>query len=345
MFLFHFTIAVLQAEVFISPGFLYVAIAVTTGLIFLLVVSLLVLLLVKNSRSLKQKELQHQFKDWLVGIILEETDVDHLEFEVPHDIRKLLKNSFARQVLLQELKGLKQSLSGQPSENLEKLYRQLNLQTISCGSLQRRLWHLKSKGIQELAAMNQQGVTQDLFLLTNHKHPNVRMEAQIAMVVLKQYEGLQLFENLVYPLTEWHQIKLLQLLAHQPIPSEAAIVRWLHSSNYSVVQFALKLIGEQHALYFQEEVIACLYHTDETVRRQAIICLGYIPSARASASLKRLFACEPHKDLQLVILNELIRSGAIDDLLFLQTLQENTDIDIKLAADRATYYLLNHAVA
>ncbi|MFC6997795.1 HEAT repeat domain-containing protein [Rufibacter roseus] len=335
----------LQTETLVSPRFFYIAIAVTSAMIFMLVVAMLLLLLLKNGSTKRQKRLQAQFKDWLVGIVLEETEEHHHKFEVPQEIKDLLKNSFARQVLLQELKNLKQSLSGQPGENLEKLYRQLGFRTISYNNLHSSHWHLKARGIQELAVMHQTDLIYEIIPLTNHKHPGVRMEAQIAMVFLKQYEGLQFFENLLYPLTEWHQVKLLQLLASYPIPSEETIVKWLHSSNNSVVQFALKLIGEQHASYFQEEVIACLSHKDEVVRRQAIACLGEIPSAPAATALTKLFSHETSKDLQMTILAELLKTGTADEIPFLHELKQTEDIDIKMAADRAIHFLKNQMVA
>ncbi len=335
----------LQIEAFTSPRFFYVAIGITSGLILVLVGCMLALLLLKNAAQARQLRLQYQFKDWLVGILLEEAVEAGHAFDVPQDIARLLKKGFARRVLLQELKSLKQSLSGQPGENLEKLYRQLGLPELSLRNLHSSQWHLKAKGIQDIAIMNVPELMPEIYPLTNHRHPAVRMEAQIAMVFLQQYEGLHFFEELAYPLTEWHQVKLLQLLASQQIPSEEVITRWLHSSNASVVQFALKLIGEQHASNFQHEVIACLSHPDETVRRQAISCLGEIPSGLASTALKKLFLTEADKDLQMTILTELSKTGAPEDLPFLQELQQNSDADIRLAADQAIRHLQTQAEA
>ncbi|WP_157593018.1 HEAT repeat domain-containing protein [Rufibacter tibetensis] len=335
----------LQAQANVNPKFFYIAIAFTTALILVLVMALLVMLLLKNEANLKHQQLQSQFKDWLVGIILEETDEHHQSFDVPENIRQLLKKRFAKRVLLQELKGLKYSLSGQPGQNLEKVYRQLDLQLLSSKNLRSKKWHLKARGIQEVAAMNHTELIEDITLLTNNKNPGIRMEAQIALVLLQQYKGLHFFENLVYPLTEWHQIKLLQLLANQPIPSEEVITKWLLSSNASVVQFTLKLIGEQHASHFQNEVISCLSHKSEIVRKQAIICLGEIPSAPAASALKFLYAHETDKELQMTILAELIKTGTATDVPFLLELQQTQDADIKLAIDKALSYLQEQVVS
>lgn len=260
MYRSSYPVILLQAETLVQPRHFYAAVALFSGLILVLIITMLFIMLIKKKAIIQQKQLQLQFKDWLVGVILEETDEHHQGFEVPESIQGLLRLSFVSQELLQELKRLRNSLSGQPGENLEKLYRQLGLSELSARNLRSSRWYSKAKGIQELAVMNQVEFAEGIFPLTNHRHPVVRMEAQVALVFLKQYEGLGFFENLVYLLTDYHQVKLLQLLASQPIPSEKVISRWLRSSNASVVQFTLKLIGEQHAGNFQDEVIDCLCH-------------------------------------------------------------------------------------
>jgi hypothetical protein len=340
-----YSLILLQTEAYIRPGHFFAAVVLFSGLILVLIAGMGFILIRKNRRALREKQLQGLFQDWLVGIILEETDAQHPGFAVPEGIRRVLLQGFARQELLQELQRLKKSLSGQPAENLEKLYRQLDLAGLSARSLRSRRWHRKARGIQELAAMNQAGFVAEIYPLTNHRHPVVRMEAQIALVFLQQYQGLGFFEDLVHPLTQWHQMKLLQLLASQPIPSAADITRWLQSPNVSVVQFTLRLIGEQHAGNFQQEVIACLCHPDETIRRQAIACLGEIPSAPAAKALRDLFRREPDKSLQIAILAELIKTGTAGDRPFLQELRQAPDAEIRLAADKALLQLQSQVAA
>jgi hypothetical protein len=340
-----YCLILLQTEAFIRPEFFYPVIISFCGLILVFLTVMLIILLRKNWITIRQKYLQLQYKDWLVGIILEEADAPQQAFAVPAKIGVLLQQSFSRQQLLQELKQLKSSLSGKPAENLEKLYRQLGLAAISARSLRSRRWYCKAKGIQELAVMNQKDFAPEIYPLTQHPHPVVRMEAQIAMVCLQQYQGLRFFESLVYPLTEWHQVKLLQIMSSQALPPKEVIARWLQSPNASVVQFTIKLIGEQHALTFEQEVIACLSHPQETVRRQAIACLGDLPSAPAAKALRDLFSRETNKDLQIGILAGLTHSGATNDLPFLEELLKDQDADIRLEAEKTLLHLQSQVIA
>ncbi|MEP7109077.1 MAG: HEAT repeat domain-containing protein [Ferruginibacter sp.] len=300
---------------------------------------MLLILLGKKRILIKTGLIASQLEEWLMDVILENnSEINHV-FLIPREIKLLLQSKFARSILLGELITLKKSLSGNSGDNLEKIYNQLNLKEISLKRLTSKLWHVKAKGIQELAIMNQHSNNAIILELTNHQDHMVRMEAQTALVRLRGYKGLQFFDNLTYPLSEWHQLNLLSLLAHQPITGENGIFNWLHSSNVSVLQFSLKLIGEQHAMEFHEEVVKCLSHPNEIVRREAILCLAQMPSNAAAEELNRQFTVEPEKNLRVCIINEFRRTGSDLDLPFLQTLQHDEDVDIKLAANKTVLYL------
>jgi hypothetical protein len=335
--------ALQQLARFTSIELFFIAIGTLTTIIIALIGAILYIMLAKRNIGNRQAQLQQQFKYWLVSIILQEPDQQVQRFEIPDDIKPLLYRRFARKALLTELIRLKSDLSGQSGNNLIKLYTELQLDRLSAYDMRNGRWYVKAKGIQELAVMEQVSYVDEIYPLANHRHPMVRMEAQIALVCLQQYEGLSFFENLKYPLTEWHQIKLLQLLANHPIPSETIVNSWLNSPNPSVVQFALKLIAEQHATQFQNEVIARLSHPNNAVRNQAIACLGEIPSAPAATALRTHYSSESSKVLQLTILSGLMKTGTAGELPFLQELQLAPDESVRLAALKTIKHLQQQA--
>ena len=265
-------------------------------------------------------------------IILEENGDPNKPFNISAHIKYLLKKKLAKKVLLHEFIKLKKSLSGVPGDNVQKLYEQLGLNELSRARMNSKKWHLKAKGIQELAIMNQISYSPAILSLTNHKHPMVRMEAQTAMVHLHKYKGLDFFNNCTYPVTEWHQVNLLHLLSHQPVARVHGISNWLQSDNNTVVQFTLKLIGEQNAEEFCEEVVNLLYNNNLDVRRCAILCLGEILSDQAIEGLKKHFSKEKSKELKLCIISQLQKADAESTFKFFIDLQLNKDAEIKLVS-------------
>lgn len=273
-------------------------------------------------------------------IVLEEDNNTNHVFHIPKPIQRLLKNKQAKKILLQELVKLKKSLSGVPGDNVQKLYEQLRLDELSRQRLNSKKWHIKVRGIQELAIMNQFADSSNILSLTNNDNTMVRMEAQTAMVHLKKYKGLGFFNTLTYPVSEWHQMNLLQLLSNYPVAPVHGIKNWLQSSNTSVVQFALKLIGEQHAEEFCDEVINCLDDFDIGVRLSAILCLGNILSVSAIEALKKHFPNEENKELQQCIINQLQKTETEEETQSYNDLQPNKDTDIELVS----HSTINHPV-
>ncbi|MEO6547073.1 MAG: HEAT repeat domain-containing protein [Ferruginibacter sp.] len=307
-------------------------------LIVVLVAGILLTMFRKKIISEKRSTIVGQLEDWIMEVVLDDVEVGKT-FEIPAMIGKILKIQLAKRVLLRKLMELKKSLSGVSGENIQRVYQQLNLQEISLKRLNSRYWHIKARGLQELAVMHQDAFHEKVFKFTNDEVNMVRMEAQISMVRLQGYKGLQFFDILSYPLSEWHQLNLLSLLGHLPLSNEAGILNWLQSSNISVIQFSLKLIGEQHAVEFHDEVIKCLSHPHVIVRREAILCLGQMPSNEAAIALKAHFENEPDRNLRMILIQILTKTGSHLDLPFLQPLQNADDEDIKLVANRSVLYL------
>lgn len=324
----------------VRPGYLYLAIALFVFITLVLVVCMIVVMLKKKTAAAIRSTIAGQLENWIMDIILENAPAEK-DFEIPATIRILLHAKIAKKVLLDELVSVKKSLSGVSGLNVERVYHQLDLCSLSLNKLASHHWHIKAKGIQELAIMNENRFIENIFSLTNNKDLMVRMEAQTAMVRMEGYKGLAFFESLTYPLSEWHQLNLLYLLANHPVTESEDVKNWLHSSNPSVVQFGLKLIAEQHASQFHQDVVTCLTHPGETVRKEAILCLGQLPSLEAAEELNQHYNSETDKNLRICIINEFQKTGSDIDLPFLESLQFTDDADINLAANKSVLYLKN----
>jgi hypothetical protein len=337
-----YKLVLLDKVAFMRAEYLHLAIIFFSFVTLVLVISMIAIVLYNKNLQKIRHHIASQLEAWIMDIILDASiGADHV-FPIPEDTRLLLNKKLARKVLLRELVKVKKSLSGISGDNLEKIYTQLNLQEISLQRTTSKHWHVKAKGIQELATMNQHKYLDTIYRLTNDQDLMVRMEAQTAMVRLKGYKGLDFFNALTYPLSEWHQLNLLYLLANQPITEQTGILNWLHSSNPTVVQFSLKLIAEQHASEYYGDVLSCLQSPHAIVRKEAILCLAQIPSNETTAELTAHFNGEDNKNLRLCIIKEFERTGFGEDLSFLKSLQHSADVDVQLAANKTILYFQKH---
>jgi hypothetical protein len=249
-----------------STVFFIVAIVVVLQVVF-------VVLSRKNQGRASINKIRTELMEWISMVALDETEGSEKKFELPAEIEALLKQKLGRKVLLVELLKLKKDFSGSAADNLRILYQQLNLHSDSLRKLNSRKWHRVTKGIQELAIMEQFDRTDAILRLTNHGNPHIRMEAQAAMVHMLGYKGLAFLGMIDYPITEWNQLSLLHLLENKPFEECDQIPNWLQSKNASVVKLTIRLISQQNLLQFEEHLQEKLTDENELVQVIALSAL------------------------------------------------------------------------
>jgi HEAT repeat protein len=304
-------------------------------LILVLIVVILCMMIWKRRYASRHKKISAQFAAWLTAIVFEEYDNNTRPvFPIPGHIGKLLAKRNGREVLLSELITLKKNLSGSAGQNLQILYNQLQLEILSLQKLNSPAWHIKARGMQELAIMNQRQHFRTICGYLNNTHPYLRMEAQTALVRFHGFKGLNFLNTTSYLLSEWQQLSLLQLLLHEPATTGINFKRLLRSSNASAIQFALRLIIEQNDTAYYDHVKACLSHSNNAVKKQAVYCMAELATYDTASML--LDECMQYdREVQLTVLEVMAKIGSTAELPFLYKLTLSTDPAIRLACMKA----------
>jgi hypothetical protein len=314
-----------------SPGhlltgakWLAVAIAVIVGIIYLH-------LFIKKRDFFYKKRIRIYLENWITQVIMEEEiDTDKLL----RNFRRILFSRAARQFAIDELIVCKKNFSGGVTENIIWLYLQLGLKKDSLRKLRTTApWHIRAKGIQELYLMEQQDVLKIIYKNTNSNNEFVRMEAQTGVINLTGFPGLRFLDVVSYPITEWQQLKLLEQLRLHPVKQDLSgkIPNWLHSSNTTVIVFALKLADEYQVFPVKDQVMACMERADKTVRSQALKTLVRLADETTAALLAGYFPNESPAN-QLYILDALRTLATENETAFLVSLLEHENDTVKLKA-------------
>jgi len=309
--------------------------AVMVGTLLSITIFILIYLVRKRNHERKLDEWRKQLSGTLQTAIFFEsgentTDTIPLTFKTMRG----LKHPAFRQLLIDELVQGRKSLTGTAATNLVLLFNQLGLSRFSLQKLNSRLWHIKARGIQELAIMEQRQLVKRIYRLTNARHELVRMEAQSAIVQLYGFEGLRFLDIIDTPISEWQQITLLRLLARMPGIRPEKIAHWLSSTNDSVRIFALKMTAEHHLHQLHDRVIPCLRHPHPSVRIQTVRCLKEVYSDATSGALIHVYSTQTIP-CRLAILDLLGNIGAPDNDIFLAQQLADGDDMLKLGAARA----------
>ncbi|WP_088341166.1 HEAT repeat domain-containing protein [Robiginitalea sediminis] len=237
------------------------------------------------------------------------------------EIRELLKNPFNRRILSEVLMDLKTDVSGSARVKLLRLYRDLGLHQDAYTKLKSWRWERVSQGIRELTEMEVEKAYTLIRPFVNDKRGVIRKQAQLATVSLRE-EGLSFFMDTArYSISEWQQIKLLEILRQREDYNPPRFRDWLTSENRDVVLFALRLIRHYNQNDAEPAIIRLLQHRNTMVKMAAAECIRDFRFKAARDPLKVIFR-KSGEALKLLILEALSSIGDAHDLPILQQISE-----------------------
>jgi hypothetical protein len=255
------------------------------------------------------------------------------KFTISAQLEKLLLKKYYRLLALDELLICKKYLKGSAMNMVVQLYEQLQLRKETDKKLKSPIWSRVVKGIQEIYIFDQYDAMDQLFAFADNENPFIRSEAQFGLVNLQGFEALKFLKRIHNSLSSWDQINLLhQLNLFEPKPL-VEMPEWLVLENESVVLFALKLLEAYPDEQYYPNMITCLHHGNEAIRKQVIRCCSNIAQSDTCSLLEAQFLKETINN-QLGVLETLKKIHAIPRKDFLlQNLNHPDDRVKQLAAE------------
>jgi len=307
------------------------------GLMVLVFIFILIFSFYKRSVEKKKKSWQDDVATIISEAIFFEDDASSV-IEINPERRQIFDNKTFRQYFIDEVIHAKKNLSGAPVLNLVHLYEMLELDKDSLEKIKNKKWHIKAKGIQELAIMQQEKYVKQIFRLTNDTHELVRNEAQCALVHFYDFKGLRFLNVISHPVSQWQQIQLLNYLHDSQAVNPVQLKKWLKLSNHSVVTIAVRLASFYNCMEVYEEIIACLQNGTAEVKMNALEYLKKIHKDNTADEIIKCYACSG-KQVKLSILSVLHETANEKHITFLMKQLHNPDDTIKLAAAKVLSFI------
>ncbi|WP_394748778.1 HEAT repeat domain-containing protein [Spongiimicrobium salis] len=236
-------------------------------------------------------------------------------------IRESLKDNFNREVLSEVLLDLQKDVSGDTRKRLYKLYKDLGLHLDAFQKLKSWRWEVVSSGILELTQMKVEESYTFITKFVNDKRSVIRKQAEIATVTLK-HEGINYFlDTTKYTISEWQQLKLLDVLRNQEDFQAPKFKVWLTSKNKDVVLFALRLIKYYNQSDANASIIHLVRHKNNEIKAEAIHCIKEFCVFEALDTLKQVFK-KCNADIKLLILDAIAELGDHDQIPFLKAVEQ-----------------------
>ncbi len=248
------------------------------------------------------------------------------------EVRELIRDAFTRRLLAEILLDLQKDVSGDTLKRLFKLYQDLGLHQDAYLKLRSWRWEVVSKGILELTKMQVLDSYPFITRFLNDKRSTIRKQAEIATVTLK-HEGINFFlDSTRYRISEWQQLKLLDVIRNFEDFNPPRFKVWLTSKNRDVVLFALRLIKYYKQNDANASITQLVKHKNDQIKTEAINCIKEFCVKEALDTLKNVF-WKCRVDIKLLILDTVAALGDEQDLTFLQLVEKKeTNFIIKSKA-------------
>jgi hypothetical protein len=300
-------------------------------IVFIATMIILLIIILLNRKRMEKEEQLHQY-------LLEKYQsliINYLfGFASPEEFRSIASDTYRRQVLIDQMIDVSINLKGEENKKLISLYKLLNLDKDSINKAHSRRWHIKIKGIRELAFMNIKDANAIIYKALNSSNEILRMEAQIALVRLNDDNPFEFLSHLTSHFSLWEQITLHELIVHHNIPLPS-FQKWLTSPNPTVVTFALRMIREFKQKESEDNILETLFHQDPSVRYLAVQVAGDLDMRSTLETMKHMYKYQEYK-ICLEIIKSMGKMPDVSMIGFLKlVLDKENDVQLQIEATKA----------
>lgn len=297
------------------------------GFAFFFVSFIILLRLYKIFRNRKKEEQRLLLENILNSYLFDE-DFDK-EKELQRFKDEYLNKALEIKIAIKEILLFHSNIKGESAIQLRELFLRWELDKFCKKQLENSAWYSKSRALFSLSEMLIKVDLDIIKPLLNHKKDEVRQQAQLYFIKLAENEPLAFLDHMDKPLTLWEEIFIEDALKneyHGPMPDYS---NWLHSSQHSVVDFAIRMIAKFNQFENISELLPLLEHSSEEVRRETIRSLCALEHFEIIDTLISQFG-EETTLVKKTILDAIEHLGSYNDLMMLKDKIQDDEWDLKI---------------
>lgn len=288
-----------------------------------------------------EKAIKEKFELLLTGIIFndeEEMQTDEWKASkkrvIKHFKKRYLRRRINKRYLREHIVLLHKNFAGSAADVLRNLYIDLRLDRQAIKELNSPDWGTQANAVKELSLLNITKATAKIKARAQHENQILRLEAQVASILLDTKDPFSFLDKDRNSLTEWHQVNLASVIDQIDRSLIPDFSRWFSSPNHTIAEFCVKMTLQFDQFESIPALTQLLHHKNQDVVLEAAKALGEFGATDAQADMLIAFRKTAHP-VQLVLLNALGKCGDQDIVPFLiQQLLQN-DVSIALEAARA----------
>ena len=281
----------------------------------------------KNFKEAHRKKLESKFIDFANTFLFD--DSINTSKELADFKYKNLKSSYDHKLLIKQVLIFDENLKGESTVLIKEIFYGLGLYDFLIKDLNRSQWFNKARALFAFSKLGIVVPDHLIMPLLQSQRVELRQHAIFYFLNTSKTDPLVFLDNLEDRLTLWQQVLIENSLKsfEVEIPDFA---RWLKHKEASIVVFCIKMILSFNQFQNIPFLFACLDHTSERVRHQAIHVLQVM---EVSEALQLMVAHFPEETAanKRSILYAIGKIGTYQDLQtlvpFIHKEEENLQID------------------
>ncbi|HTA26760.1 MAG TPA: HEAT repeat domain-containing protein [Bacteroidia bacterium] len=244
----------------------------------ILFLAVIILRLRKNQFEKRAEFIKSALNGLIMGAAFAgtEEELNEVILQAKPAFSKHIKTSSQGQIMINEVMNMHSNLTGQSKHNLSRLFMETCLMTYTMRNLGNENWHVKASAIRTLAQINSEAHIPKIEKYALHHNIYLQQEAQIALVNLRGYDGLDFLGKLKNALSDWQQINLLDVLRKLDKDKAPDFSQWLSNKEDTIKLFSIRLIHFFQQGYNSDKLEAFVNSENKLLRNEAIAALQKI---------------------------------------------------------------------
>lgn len=262
-------------------------------LMFLTIIALIISLkIIRYFLKIKDNQIfdyKKEYEAFLIDYLYSGDSIKNLtenQISIIQQVKEDISSESRRKAVITILSNLMNEVSGEMSESIKRFYYEVGLTEYAYTRVKSNSWHITAKAISELRRFEVQKAQDLIYEYIDHPRVEIRNEAQLFFVHIFKFKGLSFLNQLETPISEWHQLLLLETLSAIDEEEIGDLESWLKSPNTSVVLFALKLTKIYNQFEMKNTLIELLSHNTKEVRKYTTVVLSNLFGYRIEELLK-----------------------------------------------------------
>jgi hypothetical protein len=242
---------------------------------------------------------------------------------------------FHRTAIRKVLIDFSRDLTGESFERLTYFFYGLSLVDDELQRLKSRSWWIRAEAANTLGRLRARKAIAPLTAALEDSHPDVRLEAMQALVILVGVEALRTILRISHNLSRWTAIELSIIVGRYRDAAVPYLIEALRGSDRSVIIFSVEMLAEIGFVSAVEPfLLLAELNRDPEVQAKVLEALGRLGDMRSKALLHRFL----RHDVELVRLKAieaLGRIGGEEVIDIIQPFLQSSVFEEKLVAARA----------